>query len=122
MFAATIIGPAILLLVLAWPDFASRLCAQEDEYPYKKYEDRKEGILKVKELVAGEKLELISAAIAPQETQPQAASDQYHLAFFVEDSSRVQLIVQALVPEIQRLYKMEPLFAWQDSCPLQTRI
>ncbi len=98
--------PAFLAVL---PDLSTRAYAQ-DEYAYKRYEDRKEGILKEKKLVAGEKLELISAAIAPQEAQSQTQPGQYHLAFFMEDSNRVQVVVQALVPEIQRLYKMEPLF------------
>ena len=37
------------------------LQAQTLKYPYKKYQDRKEGLIKKKTLVAGEKLVLISA-------------------------------------------------------------
>ena len=96
----------LVLLFMLVPLFVGLARAQE--YLYQKYEDRKEGILKEKKLVAGEKLELISAAVTSQEAPTQ--SDQYCLTFFVEDSDHVQVVVQALVPQIQRLYKMEPIF------------
>lgn len=85
-------------------------CLFAQDYPYQRYDDRKEGILREKKLVAGERLELISAAIAPQEAQLETQPGDYRLAFFMDDSSRAQVVVQALVPEIQRLYKMEPIF------------
>ena len=81
------------------------LYAQNTKYPYKRYEDRKEGITKPRKLVAGdEKLELISALIENDESEPQEESQWYKLGFYLPNTARVKIVVN----QIEKSYKMEP--------------
>lgn len=98
------------------------LQAQTIEYPYKKYKDRKEGLIKKKTLVAGEKLVLISASIENKEVIPKNAT-LYSLGFYLKDSSKIKMEVR----EFDHYYKMEPLqdkyqpglqtFSWPSEIP-----
>jgi len=103
------------------------LQAQTPKYPYKKYEDRKEGLIKKKTLVAGEKLVLISTSIANQEIIPQNVTS-YKLGFYLKDSANIKIEVR----EFDHYYKMEPLqnkyrpgiqtFSWPSEIPDYYRI
>lgn len=93
------------------------------KYPYKNYENRKEGIIKSRQNVAGEQLVLVAAAIENNEPAPQPEAAEYKLAFYLEDSSKLEIVVR----EFEKLYKMEPLrtqypsgvrtFAWPAVIP-----
>ncbi|MCI0698367.1 hypothetical protein L0337_40985 [candidate division KSB1 bacterium] len=98
----------VVLLFLLVPSLDGQVHAQE--FTYQRYDDRYEGVLKERIPVGGETLKLISAAIVSHESSSQMQSGQYHLALFVEDSSRVTVRVQAQVPKIQHIYKMVPIF------------
>jgi hypothetical protein len=97
--------------------------AQTPKYPYKQYENRKEGIIKSRQLVAGESLVLVAAAIENGEPTPMPASPDYKLAFCLKDSSKLEIVVR----EFEKLYKMVPLrteypagvstFAWPAAIP-----
>ncbi len=110
----------IWFTVLFW-----MLLIQQPEYPYKKYQDRKEGILPKKQLVAGEKLVLISAAIENFERVPTGfITNEYKLGFYLKESARVKIEVQ----EFEHYYKMQPIqeaylsgpniFKWPSKIPL----
>ena len=98
------------------------LQAQTLKYPYKKYEDRKEGLIKKKTLVAGEKLVLISTSIENQEIIPKNVTS-YNLGFYLKDSANIKIEVR----EFDYYYKMEPLqnkyspgiqtFSWPSEIP-----
>ena len=98
------------------------LQAQTPTYPYKKYNNRKEGLVPKKTLVAGEKLVLISSSLENQETIPPNISS-YSLGFYLEDSAKLKLEVR----EFNHYYKMEPLqdkyqpgiqtFSWPSEIP-----
>ena len=102
---------------------ANTIHAQTKEYPYSKYPDRKEGIVAQRQLVSGEKLVLVSAAIENSEPPPKLEPSTYRLGFYLEKRSRVEVIVR----EFENLYKMEPLrrdyeaginvFAWPAEIP-----
>ncbi|MGH7456581.1 MAG: hypothetical protein ACRENG_34855, partial [bacterium] len=87
------------------------------------YENRKEGIVKSRQLVAGESLVLVSAIIENGETTLTTASPDYKLAFCLEGSSKLEIQVR----EFEKLYKMVPLrteypsgvstFAWPAAIP-----
>jgi hypothetical protein len=110
--------------------FASRKdsFAQATKYSYRQYEDRKEGIVKSKEPVAGEKLVLISAAIENNETIPKDNISLYNLGFWLQDTSRVLVVAR----ELEKSYQMEPLrrdypagsnqFSWPSEIPLYYKI
>ena len=98
------------------------LQAQTLKYPYKKYQDRKEGLIKKKTLVAGEKLVLISATMENQEKIPKNIT-KYNLGFYLKDSAKIKIEVR----EFDHYYKMEPLqnkyrigiqtFSWPSEIP-----
>lgn len=104
-------------------EIRSNLYAQKPRYPYKKYESRKEGIVKKKQLVAGEKLVLISAAIDNFESRPKKDAAVYNLGFYLKESARVKIEVR----EFENYYKMQPLrivyppgpnsFSWPSTIP-----
>lgn len=91
-------------------------------YPYKKFENRKEGLIKKKTLVAGEKLVLISTSIENQEIIPNNVTS-YNLGFYLNDSAKIKIEVR----EFEHYYKMEPLqnnygpgiqtFSWPSEIP-----
>jgi len=99
------------------------LYAQTPKYPYRKLDNRKEGIVKSKQLVGGERLVLVSAAIENDEAMPEENAAEYNLAFYLEDTSRMTVVVR----EFEKLYKMEPLkreypsglcrFSWPSEIP-----
>lgn len=98
------------------------LYAQDGPYPYAAFNDRKEGILKKRELVAGEKLVLVAAAITNNEAPP-AGNPPYHLGFYLPGPAKVKVQIW----EFDKQYKMEPLqkqwqsgpnrFAWSPEIP-----
>lgn len=108
------------LSVIKSGNLSNSLYAQE--YPYKKYENRKEGLVPKKTLVAGEKLVLISASIENKEVIPKNAT-LYSLGFYLKDSSKIKMEVR----EFDHYYKMEPLqdkyqpgiqtFSWPSEIP-----
>lgn len=99
------------------------LYAQDNKYPYKQYDDRKEGIVRNGKLVAGEKLALVAAVIANHESSPQNGVNQYHLGFYLKAPAKLSIEVR----EFEKRYKMEPLekdwksglqqFAWSAEIP-----
>jgi hypothetical protein len=101
----------------------NNLYAQGNKYSYKQYDDRKEGIIRSSQLVAGERLVLVAAAIANNEPLPQNSGSQYHLGFYLKDSAQLNIEVW----EFEKRYKMEPLendwksglqqFAWSAEIP-----
>jgi hypothetical protein len=103
------------------------LQAQTPTYPYKKYENRKEGLVAKKTLVAGEKLVLISASMENQEIVPKNVAS-YNLGFYLKDSAKIKIEVR----EFDRYYKMEPLqdeykpgiqtFSWPSEIPIYYNI
>ena len=96
-------------------DAESDLYAQDNKYAYKLYDDRKEGIIKSNQLVAGERLVLVAAAIANNEPLLQQNGTQYHLGFYLEDSAKLNIAVW----EFEKRYKMEPLESKWNSGPQQ---
>ena len=108
----------------------SFLYAQPQKYPYRRYENRKEGLVTPKQLVAGEKLVLLSAAIENNETMP-PAFDKYHYVFSLPETSRVKIVVrefEKVYDHAKMEYRMEPLqnrypsgtnqFSWPAEIPL----
>jgi len=88
----------------------SDLYAQGTKYSFKEYADRKEGIIKKEQLVAGERLLLISAAIENSEPLPVGNISSYNLKFYLQDTARVNIEVW----EFEKSYKMAPFL---KSCP-----
>ncbi|HEX9653918.1 MAG TPA: hypothetical protein VGA99_09410 [bacterium] len=78
---------------------------QEPQYPYKQYEDRKEGIITNRRLVAGEKLVLVSAAIVNDEKAPAGKPQRYSLGFYLPNKSRLNVALR----EYNKSYKVELL-------------
>jgi len=110
----------IWFTVLFW-----MLLIQEPDYPYKKYADRKEGIIPPRHLVAGEKLDLIAAKIENLEKVPTGSiPSQYRLGFYLTETARLKLEVR----EFEHYYKMQPIqevyppgpniFKWPSKIPL----
>lgn len=86
----------------------------QSEYPYKKYKDRKEGIIRKKQLIVAEKLVLISAAIENLESVEQEYKpNEYKLAFYLKESAKVRIAVS----EFENYYKMQPLQEVYSSGP-----
>lgn len=79
--------------------------AQEPKYPYKAYEDRKEGIVKERQLVAGEKLVLVSAAIANDKPAPESAAQTFNMGFYLPHETRLKVVLR----EYSKAYKLELL-------------
>ncbi len=113
----------------------NRLYAQTLQYPYKKYENRAEGLVKSRQLVEGEKLELLSAAIENNEAMPKAGVDKFHLAFCLQGTSRVKIIVrefEKVYKDVKMEYRMVPLqnqypsgtnqFSWPAEIPLHYKL
>lgn len=100
-----------------------QLYAQTPEYPYKRYQDRKEGIVQPRQEVSGEKLVLVSATIESSESAKKENTPNYNLAFYIEDTLQVKVVVREFVNR----YKMEPLqqkylpgvnhFLWPSKIP-----
>lgn len=100
-----------------------QLYAQIPEYPYKRYQDRKEGIVQPRQQVAGEKLVLVSATIESSESAKEENNPNYNLAFYLDDTLQVKVVVQ----EFLNSYRMEPLqrkyppglnqFSWPSEIP-----
>ena len=105
------------------------LCGQDSKYPYKKYKDRKEGLIKKKKLVAGEKLVLISAAVENiEKISADSKPSQYNLGLYLNESACLQIEVR----EFDVYYKMQPLqfnykrgvniFSWPAEIPMYYNI
>lgn len=90
---------AVLLIV------ANLARAQEPKYPYKAYQDRKEGIVNERQLVAGEKLVLVSAAIAHEKAAPKSEAQSYSVVFYLPSESRLKVVLR----EYSKSYKLELL-------------
>ena len=109
--------------------FMSMICnvyaqPKKPKFPYKKYGDRKEGlIINKKKLVSG-KVNLISALLENQEIIHDENIPQYNLGFYSSDSAKIKIEVW----EYNHYYKMEPLrktynpgihtFSWPSAIPL----
>ena len=99
------------------------LYAQDTPYPFSKFEDRKEGIVKPRKLVGGEKIRLMSASIRSGEGAPATDDSSYRLEFCLTAPKRVRVLVQSF----EKNYLMEPLnrnyvagtarFRWPDTIP-----
>ena len=74
------------------------------KYPYTDYVDRKEGIVTSQKLVAGEKLDLISASVENEEPFPGKNASACNLGFYLPESARVAILVR----ELEKLYQLEP--------------
>jgi len=116
-------------------DWGNLLYAQTPQYPYKRYENRKEGLVKSKQLVAGEKLVLLSAAIENNEAMPRTSFNQYRLAFCLPETSQVKIVVrefEKVYKDVRMEYRMEPLqdeypsgtnqFSWPAEIPLYYKL
>ena len=97
--------PASKIVLMAVFIATSLVSAQEPKYPYKLYDDRKEGIVKERQLVAGEKLVLISAAIVSDKNLPPAGPHSYSLGFYLPSASRLNVVLR----EYSKSYKLELL-------------
>lgn len=84
------------------------LFSQDEKYPFKKYSDRWEGIVEDRQLVAGEKLVLISAKLETNENIPITAEDAYNLKFCLEKSDHLKIEVWGY-EKYDKPYKMVPL-------------
>jgi hypothetical protein len=128
----------ILALLLLLPDWHQKLLpfalgsrqrnnelfAQEPRYSYRVYQDRKEGIVPQRTLVAGEKLVLVSAELESNEAARAQNTPQYKLAFYLRNGTKK---ISLVVREPKKRYKMEPLrreypagfnsFAWSSEIP-----
>lgn len=105
---------------------ANKLYAQ---YTYKKRGDRKEGIVSRRQLVAGERLVLVGAAINLIEPFPEDdIPDEFKLGVYLQDSAKVKIEMR----EFNEYYKMQPLkmvygggrtiFPWPSEIPLHYNI
>ena len=75
-------------------------------YPYQKYQDRKEGITKSKNLVGGvSKIDLISALIENPDSTFGDDSSDFHLSFYLADDIRAKIVVE----EFEKSYRLELL-------------
>lgn len=111
------------LSVIKSGNLNNSLYAQTPKYPYQRYDNRKEGLIPKKTLVAGEKLVLISASIENQEIVPKNVTS-YSLGFYLKDPAKVKIEVRELE---NYNYKMEPLqdiwqpgirtFSWPSEIP-----
>jgi hypothetical protein len=79
--------------------------AQEPKYPYKAYEDRKEGIVNERQLVAGEKLVLVSAAIANDKPAPKSEARVFSMGFYLPSETKLRVVLR----EYSKAYKLELL-------------
>ena len=81
------------------------LPTQAQEYPFKRIEDRKEGIVKGRQLVSGEKINLVAARIRHVADGKATAGNTYQINFCSPGSSNMRVMVQSF----EERYKMEPL-------------
>lgn len=80
--------------------------AQDERFQYQRYENRKEGIVNRKELIAGEKLVLISASIENNEKlDNNREPEKLNLDFCINDSVKIKIQVR----EFEHNYLMVPL-------------
>ena len=109
---------AMAIVLLVWlPEGASA------QYPFKRYADRKEGIINPTERVSGLKIDLIAALIRSEETAEAHKESPYAIRFCLADSSRISVVVQSFDDN----YRMEPLnrdfsagissFQWPSTIP-----
>ena len=85
--------------------FSGVALAQETRYPYQAYEDRKEGIVKERQLVAGEKLVLVSAAIAHDQPAPKGQAQVFSMGFYLPSETKLKVVLR----EYSKAYKLELL-------------
>ena len=94
------------------------------QYTSQKRGDRKEGIIKKRQLVAGERLTLVGAAIDLIEPLPaNKIPDEFNLGVYLQESTKVKIEVR----EFKEYYKMQPLkmtynsgkttFSWPAKIP-----
>jgi hypothetical protein len=106
-----------------WPASPKALYAQDQKYPFKDYGDREEGINQKMQLVAGEKLLIISAVVENREPMPAENASAYNLEFYLKDTSQVNIDVW----EYDKSYEMKPrvqsypsglaTFSWPSEIP-----
>ncbi len=76
------------------------------DYPYRRYQDRKEGITKKMSLKHGNsKIELISALIENPDSISSDDLSKIHLSFYLSEDSRAKIIVE----EFEESYRLELL-------------
>jgi len=129
-FAAGFINANTFFAEADWQASPSALYAQDNKYLFKEYADpdRMEGIVRKEQLVAGEKLLLISATIENSEPMPAADISSYNLKFYVKDTTQVSIEVW----EYDNSYKMSPFlksfpaglakYSWPPEIPLYFKI
>lgn len=102
-----VFGTPALFDAISHIGISSQLHAQPQKYEYKVYENRKEGVTKSSELVAGEKLVLLGASLSPQDSlfQSRVSATDFHLRFCLNSAARFRIRVR----ELQTSYQMEPL-------------
>ena len=93
------------------------------KYPYKEFKNRNEGIVKDIELIAGERLDLLSSTVENIEKRPGTNPQLYNLAFYLAESVSVDIDVK----EIKKSYLMRPtqrqysdglnIFSWPAKIP-----
>jgi len=128
-FAVCLINAGAFLAETDWPASPSRLYAQNKKYPFKEYANpnRMEGIQR-EQLVAGERLLIISATIESSESLPAGNISSYNLKFYVKDRAQVSIDVW----EYDKSYEMAPFlkaypaglakYSWPPEIPLYFKI
>jgi hypothetical protein len=113
-----------------WPASPNALYAQDNKFPLKEYANpnRMEGIAPKEQLVAGERLLIISATIENSESLPDGRISSYNLKFYINDSAKVSIEVW----EYDKFYKMAPFlksypaglskYSWPPEIPLYYKI
>ncbi len=129
-FVASLINLIAFFSAFDWPVSPSALYAQNKKYLFKEYTDpnRMEGIVLKPQLVAGEKLLLISATIENSEPPSAGNISSYNLKFYVKDTVRVSIEVW----EYDKSYEMAPFlksypaglakYSWPPEIPLYFKI
>jgi len=129
-FAVCLINARVFFAETDWPALPSALYAQDKKFPLKEYADpnRMEGIARKEQLVAGERLLIISATIENSDSLPAGRISFYNLKFHVKDSAKVSIEVW----EYDQSYKMAPFlksypaglakYSWPPEIPLYFKI
>ena len=84
-------------------DINNTILAQND-FSYKDRGNRFEGIVEYFELVAGEKMVLISSIIENNEIKSEKLPEKYNLGFYISEDASLNIEVK----EIEKLYRMIP--------------
>jgi len=122
-FAACLINAGAFFTETYWLASPRELYAQDKKYPFKDYGDREEGIKRKEQLVAGERLLIISAVVENREPLTAENASTYNLKFYLRDTSQVSIDVW----EYDKSYEMKPrvrsyasglaTFSWPSEIP-----